>query len=417
MLPALGRGPEAGLFYTGPLRMPHSIDRPWVWASLSIALVLGWQSLTVQANYGGNWTGLFRTGSTQAVPDNLLADTFRNAHPRGYDGQFYRFLAHDPFLRNGTDAYLDSPALRARRVLAPLLAWIVAGGRPAAIDGAYILLIAACIFAGVYGVGRIMARQGRSPAWGLSFLAVPAALVGIDTMTVDILLATLIVCFAWQVQTGRRRWLWLTVAAAPLVRETGLVLAAACTVDTLVRRDWRNAGFWMTATIPFLLWSLYLLTLFPRTAMTAQTTFPVWYYPRLPPGIVSAFLFQEAYANLPAAVGSLVRVLDRACLLAVLIAAVLGLLQLRAERWRETTLAMCAFAGFVPLLGRPGIWLPVYGYSRLMSPLFLLLLIAYSPKSTGRALAGVLLICLTVDLRVAAEMWTQFLGVVHWLGA
>lgn len=399
------------------MRLPHSVDKPWVWALLSIALVLAWQSLTVQANYDGNWTGLFRTGSAKAVPDSLLDDTFRNAHPRGYDGQFYRFLAHDPFLQNGTEAYLDSPALRARRMLAPLLAWMLAGGRPAGIDNAYILLIAASIFAGVYGMGHIMACHGRSAAWGLSFLAVPAALVGVDTMTVDVLLAALIVCFAWQIQTGRRRWLWLSVAAAPLVRESGLVLAAACTVAALGRRDWRDAGLWMMAAIPFLLWSAYLQTLFPDTALTARTTFPVWYYPRLPPGIVSAFLFQDAYSNLSAPIGSLVRVLDRACLLAVLTAAVLGLLQLRADRWRETTLAMCAFAAFVPLLGRPGIWLPVYGYSRLMSPLFLLLLIAYAPKSTGRALAGVLLVCLVVDLRVAAEMWTQCLGVVRWIGA
>lgn len=397
--------------------MPHSIDKPWLWASLSVALVLGWQSLTVQANYEGNWTGLFRTGSAQAVPDELLADTFRNAHPRGYDGQFYRFLAHDPFVRNGTEAYLDNPPLRARRLLAPLLAWMLAGGRQDAIDGAYILLIAASIFAGVYGMGRMMVRQGRSSAWGLSFLAVPAALVGVDAMTVDVLLATLIVCFAWQIQEGRRRWLWLTVAAAPLVRETGLVLPAACTLAAISRRDWRNAGFWMTAAIPFLLWSAYLQTLFPHTAMTHRATFPVWYYPRLPPGIVSAFLHQEAYANLSASVASLVRVLDRACLLAVWTAAVLGLLQLRKDRWRETTVAMCAFAAFVPLLGRPGIWIPVYGYSRLMSPLFLLLLIAYSAKSRGFALVGVLMVCLTVDLRVAAEMWTQFLGVVRWLGS
>ena len=396
--------------------MPRSIDKPWVWALLSIVLVLGWQSLTVHANYDGNWTGLFRTGGTQAVPDGLLADTFRNAHPLGYDGQFYRFLAHDPLLRNGTEAYLDSPALRARRVLTPLLAWLLAGGRSEAIDGAYILLVAASIFAGVYGMGRIMAFQGRSSAWGLSFLAVPGALVGIDTMTVDVVLATLIVYFAWQVQTGRRRWLWLTVAAAPLVRETGLVLAAACTVAALSRRDWRGAGYWMTATIPILLWSAYLQTLFPDTAMTHRATFPAWYYPRLPPGIVSAFLYQEAYANLSAPVASLVRVMDRACLFAVVTAAVLGLLQFRADRWRESTLALFAFAAFVPLLGRPGIWIPVYGYSRLMSPLFLLLLIAYGVKSRGPALVGVLVVCLVVDLRVSAEMLTQVLGVLHWLG-
>lgn len=396
--------------------MPRTIDKPSVWASLSIILVLGWQGLTVQANYDGNWTGLFRTGSAQAVPDSLLADTFRNAHPQGYDGQFYRFLAHDPLLRNGTEAYLDSPALRARRVLVPLLAWMLAGGWPEAIDGAYILLVAASIFAGVYWMGRIMAHHGRSSSWGLSFLAVPAVLVGIDTMTVDVVLAALVVFFTWQIQTGRRRWLWLTLAAAPLVRETGLVLAAACVIAALCRKDWRNAGYWMTAAIPILLWCAYLQTLFPATAMTTRETFPVWYLPYLPPGILSAFLFQEAYANLSAPVGRLIRIMDRACLLAVVTAAVLALLQFRAGRQRETTLVMCAFAAFAPLLGLRGIWIPVYGYSRLVSPLFVLLLTTYGAKLPGPGFAGVLVVCLVVDLRVSAEMLTQFLGVLNWLG-
>lgn len=396
--------------------MPRAIDKPLVWASLAIALVLGWQGLTVQANYGGNWTGLFRTGSAQAVPDNLLAGTFRNAHPQGYDGQFYRFLAHDPLVRNGTEAYLDSPALRARRVLIPLLAWMLAGGRSAAIDGAYILLIAASIFAGVYWMGRIMAHYGRSSSWGLSFLAVPAVLVGIDTMTVDVVLATITVYFAWQVETGHRRWLWFTVAAAPLVRETGLILVAACVVASLCRKEWRNAACWMTAALPILIWSAYLQTLFPTTAMTTRTTFPVWYFPRWPPGIFLAFLYQESYANLSAFVGRLVRVLDRASLLAVVSGAWLGLLQLRVEKCRETTLALCAFAAFIPLLGLAGVWLPVYGYSRLISPLFLLLIVAYGTKLKGPAFASVLLICLVVDLRVSAEMLTQVLGVLRWLG-
>ena len=396
--------------------MPRSIDKPWVWASLSIVFVLAWQSLTVHANYDGNWTGLFRTGSAQAVPADLLADTHRNAHPRGYDGQFYRFLAHDPLLRNGTEAYLDSPALRARRMLAPLLAWLLAAGRPGVIDAAYILLVAGSIFAGVYWMSRIMAHHGRSPAWGLSFLAVPAVLVGIDTMTVDVVLAALIACFAWQVQTGRRRWLWLTVAAAPLVRETGLALAAACVIAALSRREWRNAGLWTTAAIPILLWSAYLQTLFPQTATTASTTFPVWYLPRMPPGIASAFLVQAPYANLSASVGALVRVMDRACLIAVLTAAALALLQFRLGRQRETTLVMCSFAAFVPLLGLPGIWIPVYGYSRLVSPLLLLLLTTYGAKSRGAAFAAVLIVCLVIDLRVSAEMFTQVLGVLNWVG-
>ena len=108
--------------------------------------------------------------------------------------------------------------------------------------------------------------------------------------------------------------------------------------------------------------------------------------------------------------------MDRACLLAVVTAAVLGLLQFRAGRRSETTLAMCACAAFIPLLGWPGIWIPVYGYSRLTSPLFLLLLTTYGAKLRGPGFASVLVVCLVVDLRVSAEMLTQFLGILSWLG-
>src|ERR1019366_4727173 len=101
--------------------------------------------------------------------------------------QYYRFLAHDPFLRHGTATDLDTPIDRSRRILVPLLAWALAGSQQGAIDGAY----------------------------GLVFLAVPATIVGVDTMTVDITLAALTACFAWHWGSGREPgWgLWFTLAA------------------------------------------------------------------------------------------------------------------------------------------------------------------------------------------------------------
>jgi hypothetical protein len=396
--------------------MLRVIDKPFVWAALAIVLVLGGQSLTVHANYDGNWTGLFRTGSDKEVPRSLRADTFRSAHPSGYDGQFYRYLSHDPLLRNGTAAYLDNPALRARRMLVPLLVWTLAGGRHEAIDGAYILFISASVFAGVYFMGLIMAHHGRSPSWGLSFLTVPAVLIGIDTMTIDVVFAALVACFAWQIQTGRRRWLWLTVAAAPLVRDTGLILVAACAVAALTRRDWRKAAYWMTAAVPLMLWSGYLQAIFPETATTSQAILPWWYFPKLRLGVALAFVSPADYPNLSASVEILVRLLDRVCLLGIMSATILGALRLRAAKWEETTLALGVFTALVPALSSRGVWLSPYGYSRLISPLFVLLLVAYGAKLRGPAFAAAVTVCLMVDLRLSAEVLTQFLGILHWLG-
>lgn len=396
--------------------MLRAVDRPFVWALVAIVLTLGWQSLTVHANYGGNWTGLFRTGAEKAVPENLLDDTLRSAHPIGYDGQFYRFLAHDPLLWNNTAAYLDNPALRARRILVPSLAWLVAAGRHEAIDGAYILLIGASVFAGVYWLGRIMTHQGRSPAWGLLFFAVPSTLVGIDTMTIDVVFAALVACFTWQVQSGCRRWLWLTVAAAPLVRETGLILVAACVIVSLWRRDWRRSACWLAAAVPFVVWVVYVHSVFPETTTAPRALIPRQYLPQLRLGVLLAFVSPADYPNLSPGVERLIQFLDRVSLLGVMAASMLGALQLRASKWSETALLLGAFAAIVPALSGRELWLPVYGYGRLISPLFLLLLALCSGKPRGPAFAATLAVCLMVDLRVSAELLTQVLGVVRWLG-
>lgn len=191
---------------------------PWMWALVAVLLVLAWQTLTVHANYAGNWTGLFCTGRLVRAPDSLAPATWRDASSRGYDGQYYRFIAHDPFLRLGTAAYLDAPLLRSRRILVPLLAWVVAGGRQELVDIAYVLVVAAFIFGGVYWLGGLMVEQRRHAACGLLFLAVPATIVSIDRMTVDVALAALTACFAYQLTAGRERGLWFTLAAAGLVR-------------------------------------------------------------------------------------------------------------------------------------------------------------------------------------------------------
>jgi hypothetical protein len=265
-------------------------------------------------------------------------------------------------------------------------------------------------------MGLIMIHSGRSPAWGLLFFAVPSVLIGIDTMTIDVVFAAFVACFAWQIQTGHRRWLWLTVAAAPLVRETGLILVAACVLIALKDRHWRKAACWTLAGIPILLWSAYLESVFPEEATTALAILPSWYFPTLRLGVVLAFVTPHDYPNLASAVVRFVQVLDRICYIGVVAAAVLGALQLRAAKWSETTLALAAFAAVVPALSIRGLWLPVYGYSRLLSPLFLQLVVACAGKKHGPSFAAALAVNLALDLRVSAEMLTQFLGVLRWLG-
>ena len=391
--------------------------KPWIWALVAVLAVLAWQALTVDANYAGNWTGLFRTGWRTPVPARLAPGTFRNAHPKGYDGQYYRFLAHDPFLRHGTATDLDTPIDRSRRIPVPLLAWALAGGQQGAIDGAYVLVILGSIFAGTCFLGCIMVRQGRHAALGLLFLAVPATIVGIDTMTVDITLAALTACFAWHWGSGREPgWgLWFTLAAAGLTRETGLLLAAACVLAALVKRDYRRAAFWGTAVLPALGWYEYLHFAIPPAGGTPLSV-PGWLWPRPQLGIAMRAIEPPRYPLLGASVERIIRALDTVSLLAMMAAAALGILRLRWAKPAAIRAALGLQVAFLLAITDEMFWTPPYGYCRPFAPLFVLLLAGDAAGRGRRAWVTAILVCALVDVRVLAEMETQMLGVLRWLG-
>ncbi len=390
-------------------------NAPWMWAVLAVVLVGGWQALTVQANYAGNWTGLFRVGATMPEPEKLAAGTFRNPHPSGYDGQFYRLLAHDPWLREGTAAYLDSPVRRARRILIPMMAWALGLGQTGLIDYAYILLILASIFGGVYFLGRVMVWEGLPAPLGLLFLAVPATLVGIDTLTVDVSLAALTACFLWQSLTGRERGLWVTLAAAGLIRETGLLLVVSCALAALLRREFRKAFVWASAALPAALWYGYAQLAVPRSGWS-HALVPRWMLPKAQLGFLARALDPPAYPQLGGALEQAVRALDVLALLAMGVAAALALLRLRTWRPAAPEAALGLYAALLLGISNKDFWTTPYGYSRPFAPLFVLLLAGDVRRRSRRAWVCAAGACALVDVRVAAEMKTQAAGVLRWLG-
>ena len=241
-------------------RGDHVTRRP---AALALAAVLGmwlWQFATVHFNYGGNWTALFNTAPDWPRPAFLASETLYTfpSGSLGYDGQMYHFIAHDPWMRRGAVAAMDDPALRYRRILVPALAWALALGRDSAIHAAYFAVILGFVFLGVYWLARAMVIQGRHPAWGLMFALMPAALVSMDRMTVDVALAALAAGFVLYSDRGPRWKLLLILACAALTRETGLLLTAGYGVFLLSRRRFADLLWTAASALPAMLWYLYV---------------------------------------------------------------------------------------------------------------------------------------------------------------
>ena len=97
-------------------------------ATLSVLLVFCWTAARVHFVTAGNWTALFYTGAGIPMPPELDKGTYRMSAD-GYDGQFYRLLAHDPFLGKNYARYVDAPQFRFRRCLVPMAAWLLACGQ------------------------------------------------------------------------------------------------------------------------------------------------------------------------------------------------------------------------------------------------------------------------------------------------
>lgn len=376
------------------------------WALAGVFVLLAWQTATVHFNFANNWSALFCTSGLRRLPPEL-AGAWVFPHSSGFDGQFYRYVAHDPWMRRGWSQYLDAPMLRRARILLPASAWLLGFGQDRYIDAAYIALVWVSVFLGAWWLGRWAELHGRPPAWGMLFLLLPATLISIERMTLDATLTAACVGILFYGARGQWGRVCALLTAAALVRETGLLLAGGCVLYALSQRQWRNALHAALTSVPALAWYVFLAWRIPTVSHPGWWR-SLFHYPLV--GMAMKLLAPDAYPFAPR-LTVLVQAVDElalaGCLAAVL--AAIGSLRrrpLRLEQWLSLAFLILVFA-----LGRPSYWGNVYDYARPIAPL---LLIVSLPAIEGRgcwALAPILLI----DLRIAAQWTPQAWGILRGL--
>lgn len=184
-------------------------------------------------------------------------------HSAGYDGQFYAQIATDPLLRNPElDHAIDAPAYRARRILLPAIAALVAAGDPWWTVQAYALLNIFCWLILAWLIREWIDRNNwiGFARW-IACMFSMGVLESARQSLVD-LPALLFLAVAIRACTRSRSFsqsaLWL--ALGNLTKETTLIgtLAVNCT-ELGDRRKWRQFIFRMTiAALPLVLWWLYV---------------------------------------------------------------------------------------------------------------------------------------------------------------
>ena len=361
--------------------------------------------MTVHSNYQARWNALFCTGSELTQPPELAGEhIYLFPDSKGYDGQMYHYIAHDPFFTRGFDAAVDAPRMRYRRILVPLAAHILAFGHDDRVDGAYVAVILLAVLGGGYWLSMYCSLLGYSAAWGLAFVLIPATLISLDRMTVDAALATLCVAFAVFVMRGSRWGLYAVLVASALVRETGFVLIAAYVIWLASQRRFRQAALFLTTAIPALAWYLFVLFNTEPEGFEGLSLIP---FQGIAQRIASPYRYQfSAWINAASTV------LDYAALAGVLLAIALAAQTIWRRGWGPLEAAAGLFALLAMFLYSPGAWTEVYAFGRTLSPLLLLLALAGLPK---RNWFPALPLCLVIP-RTAIQLAPQLSGVLrHWI--
>jgi hypothetical protein len=380
------------------------------WAVLALVLALAWQFLTVHYNRDGNWTALFLTGENSGIPPDLASQTYKFPG-RGFDGEMYRYVAHDLFRNRGYVRYVDGPAQRYHRILVPALAYLLVAGYQPWIDASYIAVVAIFVLLGAYWLSRWAVLVQLQPAWALAFLLVPATLISIDRMTVDIALAAFTVAMAVYWRSGDWTKLFVVLLLACLARETGALLVGGCCLAELLKRKWIRVALWASSALPALVWYLYI-----RRTFTERTHLgvPVWIGREL-----NAEMFQTIFSPnhypLAALLDTIARWGDRLSLVAIVLAALLAFLFFSKRPVDGVAIAAALFAIVIPLLTGRGYWNDVNGYARVLSPLLMLVALgSLAREGSVRWWTGLIPIIL-IDLRLSMEFAGAAGGIIRGL--
>ena len=231
----------------------------WIAGLVFAALVLAKFSpntgFTSLIRFGESWQGR-RLSGLQSLPLATVAAS------NGYDGQFYAQLALDPLLRSRElDQAIDVPSYRARRILLPAVAHLIALGNTWWTLQIYALLNVCCWFA----LGRVLHRKLPQGDW-LAFARWGGCMFSIgvlDSVRQSLVDLPALLLLALAVDAHVRSRLSQSVfwqALGALTKETTLIgsLALNCG-PSLVQIHWKRT-FWSVAaaSLPIALWSLFV---------------------------------------------------------------------------------------------------------------------------------------------------------------
>jgi hypothetical protein len=157
------------------------------------------------------------------------------------------------------------------------MAHLLAFGRPEWVDVSFLLCNLLFLGLGAYWLAQLMVRAGWHPLFAVLYVVVPASIISLDRMLVDLPLTSLALGFAVYLDPESPWKLYVILAAAALCRDSGFLLWAAYAIHLLWLRRFRQVAIFATAILPAVLWTAWVRSTMPGgDAFVVPPIRPLW---------------------------------------------------------------------------------------------------------------------------------------------
>ncbi len=185
----------------------------------------------------------------------------------GYDGQFYYYVAMDPFLEKG---YFKN-AYRQQRILYPLLARCLAFGNEGLIPYTLYIINLLSVAVGMFFLILILRQYSLHPMWSLFYGLSPSSIMTIQYDLPSPLSIALIIAAVYFYANKRIFFTAIFMALSFLTREDSIVILIPLLLwDYQYNRQIKRIILLLGCLIPFFFWQLFVTSTLGDTAVATS---------------------------------------------------------------------------------------------------------------------------------------------------
>jgi hypothetical protein len=221
--------------------------------------------------FNKNITGFMVIGDYFKAPHIWTDKTLIHQNSVGYDGQYYYYIAHDPFILGQSFDHIDFPAYRYQRIIYPLAVWLLSFGQPPLMPWMMVAVNFMGILLGTWFIILILNCFDRSPWYSLFYAGSWGFLLCLLRSLPEPLTMTFIVMAVFFYLKEKTLWQAIALSLAGLTQETTLLVSMAFLFYFFGKKDFRKFIYMLFPLLAYFFWQFSLYAHFQTFSFLGGT--------------------------------------------------------------------------------------------------------------------------------------------------